>query len=117
LELCLQIPIYTLLSGGIDRALERAAFRDCVPECIVRRENKGSIASAFMTKIRESLPFIRHLLLDGVLIQERIIERSSLEPYLAGNRPMNPRILWPFLSCIAAEVWARKWAAAAWRLA
>jgi hypothetical protein len=29
---------------------------------------------------------------------------------------MNSRMLWPFFSCIAAEVWARKWAAAAWRL-
>jgi asparagine synthase (glutamine-hydrolysing) len=116
-ELCLRIPVYTLLRGGIDRALERAAFRDCVPLSIIRRENKGTIATAFMSKIRESLPFIRDLLLDGVLAQERIIERSSLEPYLAANRPMNHRVLWPFLSCIAAEVWARKWAAAAWRLA
>ncbi len=115
-DLCLRIPIYTLLRGGIDRALERAAFRDCVPESIIRRQNKGSIATAFMSKIRESLPFIRDLLLDGVLVQERIIERSSLEPYLAANRPMNLQALWPFLSCIAAEVWAQKWAAAAWRL-
>jgi asparagine synthase (glutamine-hydrolysing) len=115
-ELCLRIPIYTLLRGGIDRALERAAFRDCVPESIIRRQNKGSIATTFMSKIRESLPFIRDLLLDGVLVQERIIERSSLVPYLAANRPMNPRVLWPFVSCIAAEVWARKWAAAGWRL-
>ena len=116
LELCLRIPTYTLLRGGIDRALERAAFRDCVPEPIIRRENKGSIGTAFMSKIRESLPFIRDLLLDGVLVQERIIVRSSLEAHLAGNRPMNPQVLWPFLSCMAAEVWARKWAASSWRL-
>jgi asparagine synthase (glutamine-hydrolysing) len=116
-ELCLRIPIYTLLRGGIDRALERAAFRDCVPESIIQRENKGTVATAFMSKIRESLPFMRELLLDGVLVQERIIERSSLAPYLAANRPMNLRVLWPFLSCIAAEVWARKWADTAWRLA
>ena len=116
LELCLRIPTYTLLRGGIDRALERAAFRDCVPEPIIRRENKGSIAAAFMNKVRESLPFVRDLLLDGVLAKQGIIVRSSLESYLAGNRPMNPKVLWPFLSCMAAEVWARKWAATGWRL-
>lgn len=115
-ELCLQIPSYTLLRGGINRALERAAFRDFVPESIIRRQNKGSIATTFMSKIRESLPFIRDLILDGVLVQERIIDRSSLEPYLAANRPMNHRVLWPFLSCVAAEVWARSWAGSAWRL-
>jgi asparagine synthase (glutamine-hydrolysing) len=114
-ELCLQIPIYTLLRGGMDRALERAAFRDCVPESIIQRQNKGTIATAFMSKLRESMPFIRDLLLDGVLAQERIIERSSLAPYLLANHPMNLRVLWPFLSCIAAEVWARKWADSAWR--
>jgi asparagine synthase (glutamine-hydrolysing) len=116
LELCLRIPTYTLLRGGVDRAVERAAFRDCVPEPIILRQNKGSIATAFMSKMRESLPFVRDLLLDGILVRERIIERSSLEAYLAANRPTNPRMLWPFLSCIAAEVWARKWDATGWRL-
>jgi len=115
-ELCLRIPLYTLLQGGRDRALERAAFRDCVPEAIIRRENKGTVGLTIMSKIRECLPFLRELVLDGVLVKERIIERSAVEPYLAGNRPTNHHVLWPFLSCIAAEVWARKWAAAAWRL-
>jgi asparagine synthase (glutamine-hydrolysing) len=115
-ELCLRIPLYTLLRGGGDRALERAAFRDIVPAPIVRRENKGTVAISAMSKIRECLPFIRDLILDGVLVRERIIDRAAIEPYLAGNRPTNSRVLWPFLSCIAAEVWARKWDAAGWRL-
>jgi asparagine synthase (glutamine-hydrolysing) len=115
-ELCLRIPIYTLLRGGTDRALERSAFRDIVPGPIIHRENKGSVAITAMSKIRECLPFLRELVLDGVLVRERIIDRSALEPYLAGNRPMTPRMLWPFFSCIAAEVWARKWAATDWRL-
>jgi asparagine synthase (glutamine-hydrolysing) len=115
-ELCLRIPLYTLLRGGTNRALERAAFRDCVPEKIIRRENKGTVAIALMSKMREGLPFLRDLVLDGVLVRERIIERSALEPYLAGNRPITPQALWPFMSCIAAEVWARKWAMGAWRI-
>jgi asparagine synthase (glutamine-hydrolysing) len=115
-ELCLSIPLYTMLQGGGDRALERAAFRDCVPEAIIGREDKGTVTLTVMSKIRECMPFLRELVLDGVLVKERIIERSALEPYLAGNRPTNHRVLWPFLSCIAAEVWARKWASAAWRL-
>jgi asparagine synthase (glutamine-hydrolysing) len=116
LELCLRIPTYTLLQGGINRALERAAFQDCVPERIIRRRSKGIISTSFMRKMRDSLPFIRDLLLDGVLVRERIVDRAALEPFLAGNRPLNNQALWPFLSCFAAEVWARKWAASAWRL-
>jgi len=115
-ELCLRIPLYTLLQGGRDRALERAAFRDCVPEAIIRREDKGTVTLTIMSKIRECLPFLRDLVLDGVLVKERIIERSALEPFLAGNRPTNHRVLWPFMSCIAVEVWARKWASTSWRV-
>jgi asparagine synthase (glutamine-hydrolysing) len=115
-ELCLRIPLYTLLRGGSNRALERAAFKDCVPEKIIRRENKGTVAIALMSKMREGLPYLRDLVLDGVLVQERIIERSTLELYLAGNRPITPQAFWPFMSCIAAEVWARKWSTAAWRI-
>jgi asparagine synthase (glutamine-hydrolysing) len=115
-ELCLRIPLYVLLQGGVNRALERAAFRDCVPEPILRRENKGAVATILMSKIRESLPYLRDLVLGGVLVQERILVASDLEPYLIGNRPVSNRVLWPLLSSIAAEVWARKWASSEWRL-
>jgi asparagine synthase (glutamine-hydrolysing) len=115
-ELCLRIPIYTLLRGGINRSLERYAFRDCVPEQIIRRQNKGTIGTSFMSKIRESLPFIRGLILDGVLVREKILDRSALEPFLSADRPINHNVLWPFLSCVAAEIWARKWDASDWRL-
>jgi asparagine synthase (glutamine-hydrolysing) len=116
MELCLQIPIYTLVQGGVDRALERAAFRDCVPNRIIRREHKGSVTTTVMSKIRECLPFLRELVLGGVLAQERIIDRPALEPFLVGNRPLSQGVQWPFMSVIAAEVWARKWAADGWRI-
>jgi asparagine synthase (glutamine-hydrolysing) len=116
LELCLRIPIYVLLRGGINRALERVAFEDCVPRAVIRRENKGTVATSLMSRIRESMPFVRELILDGVLVRERIIERSTIEPYVVGNRPLSLSALWPFLSCLAAEVWARRWADSAWRL-
>jgi asparagine synthase (glutamine-hydrolysing) len=116
LELCLRIPIYVLLRGGINRALERVAFEDCVPRAVIRRENKGTVATSLMSRIRESMPFVRGLILDGVLVRERIIERSTIEPYVVGNRPLSLSALWPFLSCLAAEVWARRWADSAWRL-
>jgi hypothetical protein len=69
-----------------------------------------------MSRIRESLPYLRDLVLGGVLVQERILTGSALEPYLVGNRPVSNSVLWPLLSSIAAEVWARRWASSSWRL-
>jgi asparagine synthase (glutamine-hydrolysing) len=116
MELCLRIPIYTLLRGGIDRALERAAFRDCVPAAIIQRENKGTVAIAVLEKIRECMPYLRDLVLDGVLVRQRVVDPVRLAPYLLGRRPLTSPLIWPFFACIAAEVWARKWEASGWRL-
>ena len=115
MELCLRIPAYVLLSGGTDRAVERAAFSDVLPEPIKRRQNKAAVATTLMAKIRESLPFLSGLLHDGILVKEGILDRSALTPYITG-RPLKSDHLWPFLSAIAAEVWARKWSEAGWRL-
>jgi asparagine synthase (glutamine-hydrolysing) len=115
-ELCLRIPIDVLLRGGDDRALERAAFRDCVPEQIIRRENKATVGQGMMSKVRESMPFLRELLLDGVLVAARVLDRNALMPYLMSNRPLVERAVRPFFSCLAAEIWARKWSAGGWRL-
>lgn len=116
-ELCLRIPIHVLGRGGIDRAVERAAFRDCVPEEIIRRENKATVALGMMSKVRECMPFLSELLLDGVLVAGRILNRSALMPYLTANRPLSDAAVRPFFACMAAEIWARKWAASDWRLA
>jgi hypothetical protein len=69
-----------------------------------------------MSKVRESMPFLRELLLDGVLVAADVVDRSKLMPYLMSNRPLVERAVRPFFSCLAAEVWARKWSASGWRL-
>jgi asparagine synthase (glutamine-hydrolysing) len=116
MELCLRVPMYTLLRDGVNRSLARAAFRDCVPIEIIRRESKAGGASNFMSQVRRSLPFIRELLLDGILVRERIVIRSALEAHFSSNRPTNIRTFWPVLTCIIAEIWARKWNASGWRV-
>ncbi len=116
IELCLQIPTYTLLRGGRDRSLARTAFADCVPPEIVSRSAKGTIASSLMRLVRDSAEFVKELIMEGELIRERIVERDALEPYVARGRPVDQWSLWPLLSCIAAEIWLRKWTTAGFRL-
>jgi asparagine synthase (glutamine-hydrolysing) len=107
MEVCLQIPTYLLLRGGRERGLAREAFADRVPEQILRRRDKGSIMSHAIEMLRRSEPFVRELLLEGVLAGSGVIVRRELEPYIVQGQPFREEHLLPLLACIAAEVWAR----------
>ena len=113
MECCLQIPTYLLLRGGRERALARDAFADRVPAQILRRRDKGSIVSHATEMLRQSEPFVRELLLDGVLAGAGVIVRSELEPFIVQRQPFREEHLMPLVACIAAEVWARNSARAA----
>ena len=107
MEVCLRIPTYLLLRGGRERGLAREAFADRVPVEILRRRDKGSIVSHAAEMLRQSEPFVRELLLDGVLAGAGVIVREELEPYIVHGQPFREEHLMPLLACIAAEVWAR----------
>jgi asparagine synthase (glutamine-hydrolysing) len=107
MEVCLQIPTYHLLRGGRERGLAREAFADRVPAQILRRRDKGSTVSHATEMLRQSEPFVRELLLDGVLAGAGVIVRKELEPYIVHGQPFREDHLMPLLACIAAEVWVR----------
>jgi len=107
MEVCLQTPTYLLLRGGRERALARESFADRVPSRILRRRDKGSILSHATETIRQSEPFVRELLLEGVLAGAGVIVRKELEPYIVQGQSFREEHLMPLLACIAAEVWAR----------
>lgn len=109
LELCLRIPSYIHLHGGIDRAVERAAFADVLPKEIAARTEKGQSTFSVLEIIHRSSEYICDLLLDGVLVKTGILDRRSLEPHITGQRPTDTRTLWPLVSSIAAELWIRNW--------
>ena len=107
MEVCLQIPTYLLVRGGRERGLAREAFADRIPVQILRRRDKGSIVSHATEMLRQSEPFVRELLLEGVLAGAGVIVRKDLEPYIVQGQPFREEHLMPLLACIAAEVWAR----------
>jgi asparagine synthase (glutamine-hydrolysing) len=109
IELCLRIPIYNLLRGGRQRALARDAFADRVPSQILQREDKGDTSAYAIDTIRRSEPFVRQLLFDGLLAQHRLISPEALKPYILHGQSLRVEHLWPLLSCVAAELWARAW--------
>ncbi len=117
MELCLQIPGYTLIGGGRLRALARRAFSDRVPREILERSDKGSSVAHMRSMIRENGPFLCDLLLGGVLVQERVISSRQLAVILAEGQSYRPENLWSLLACIAMEIWARSWKSSTLRAA
>jgi asparagine synthase (glutamine-hydrolysing) len=109
MELCLRIPIYLLVGGGRTRALARDAFRDIVPQQIRDREGKGETTNFMVALFRRNQSFIREMLLDGVLMKQHILDRAVTDAVLKPNRPLRPEDLYPVLSTIAAEAFARAW--------
>lgn len=110
IETCLRIPTYLLVAGGRKRSLARATFADIVPRQIVERESKGSTKAYTTAALRKGMPFVRELLLDGLLVREGVLDRTALEPHVVHGRPLHASQFYPMLACIAAEIWSRTWA-------
>jgi asparagine synthase (glutamine-hydrolysing) len=112
IEFCLGVPAHTLIEGGWDRAVARRAFADCLPAEIVRRRAKGNICAFGNALLDANRGWLRDILLGGVLVKERLLDRSRIESSLSGSRPLTDKesaeLLHTFFS---AEAWVRRWQA------
>ncbi len=108
-ELCLRIPTYRLIAGGVDRSLARRAFTEELPTQIVQRRSKGGINTLSTRILDANLPFLRETLLDGYLVREGILDRGRLERTLSGRPDPTSveynEILHEYLSI---EAWLRR---------
>lgn len=105
----LALPADILTDGGVDRALARRAFADRIPREILDRRGKGELTTYYGHVVRESLPWFRPLLLDGLLVRHGVLDRTETEILL------DPDVLiWSgeynlVLIRVLLELWARRW--------
>lgn len=110
IEVCVRIPTYTLVSGGWDRAIARRAFAADLPSEIIRRRAKGGSTATVRRIFESNRPFLREVLLDGVLVRERLLDRRGLEQALAPGRSLvDTSFVQIVLQHLAAEAWLRRW--------
>jgi asparagine synthase (glutamine-hydrolysing) len=109
MELCLRIPLYLLTKGGRQRGLARTAFEGIVCPEIIERETKGTTTMHTLGLLRNNQAYIAALMLDGLLVRRGILSRGVLEQLVLHTRPIRVEQIFPLLSSIAAEVWARRW--------
>lgn len=109
IEQCLRIPTYELLFGGRTRSLARKAFSREIPAEILNRELKGQTTHHALGLFYQSRPFISGLLMNGVLMQQGLLEHAALEPLVSGAMPISAPRLFPLFASVAAEAWTRHW--------
>jgi asparagine synthase (glutamine-hydrolysing) len=86
IELCLRTPTYVLIRNGLDRATARRAFANDLPPEIVKRRNKGRIDQHVRDVLDDNIELVRDVLLNGRLVKEGLLDRSTLEQYLTRER-------------------------------
>lgn len=109
LELCLAVPSWLWLRGGIDRAITREAFRDLLPHSIVQRRTKGSLQGLFHRYFAHMREPVRDLLLTGELRQLRILDPATVEEAFANGSWAEDDVQMRLSEMAALELWLQSW--------
>jgi asparagine synthase (glutamine-hydrolysing) len=108
-EFALQTPTYVLGNGGVDRAVERQAFRDVIPESVFRRTSKGGVAHTGMKQLGANMDFFRDLALGGELAARGWIDRTKAERMLKDEYVVSGRGAMFIYDIVVAETWLKQW--------
>ncbi|HUF07957.1 MAG TPA: asparagine synthase-related protein [Rhodothermales bacterium] len=108
-ECCLRIPSYEMALDGVSRGLVRRAFRDALPAKVADRRSKGTTTSYFNQLLLKHLPDARELLLEGRLVQARVLDRPVLEKQLSEHSLIRGGGFRSVLDAVRAEAWLRAW--------
>jgi len=109
IEVGLRIAIELAIQNGKDRAVARNAFQSIIPREILARQWKDRSPMFFEELMYSNLGLNREILLDGVLVRERIIDRRNLEEALSGRPTRSKHYAVELLDCLCAEAWLASW--------
>lgn len=108
-ELCLRIPSYLNVRGGMDRAMIREAFSGELPAPILRRRAKGSPNTWLKQAIDRDAKFVREFLLDGILVRQRVVDADKLQRILPGTISRSASDAGSVMNLLYTEAWLRAW--------
>jgi asparagine synthase (glutamine-hydrolysing) len=110
IELCLRIPVYNHFYNGYERGLARRAFRDDVPEPILRRRWKDRAPGAFEELVRRNRVFIRETILGGILCSKGLLDRDVMHNALSGEISTQRFFVGEIMNYLHLEIWLRHFA-------
>jgi asparagine synthase (glutamine-hydrolysing) len=107
LELCLRIPTYVHFWGGRDRGLARYAFAAEVPQAILRRQWKDRAPGFAQAVAHRNREFLKQVLLDGMLVNERILNRRAVADALTDGPMKHDVLIAEIFKVLDVEIWLR----------
>lgn len=108
-ELCLRIPTWLWVRGGLNRAAVRHGFRGLLPKEILARRGKGGLKGLCMRAYVRHRDELAELLLGGLLRQEGLLDPDPLEAYLEKTGPPSDARYFRIFELATAELWLRSW--------
>lgn len=110
-ELCLRIPTWMWVRGGCNRAVARAAFAAALPAMIIERRSKGRLEAMCVQAYMKERRALADLLLGGVLVRDRVIDREAVAAYLRRDDMPRDQDYFRIFDCANLELWLRSWGA------
>lgn len=107
-DLCLRIASYVHSFDGRPRAAARRAFAPYLPVDVAQRQWKSGTGVHMECMLSRHTEWARDLLLNGVLVREKLIDKAVVETSLgkAGHGKRTAKLAHLFLA-ICTEVWAQ----------
>lgn len=109
MELLLRIPVDVHFEEGRERGLARRAFAADLPTEVVRRTWKDRVPGFMDQLVDRHRRFLREQLLDGVLVQARLLNRKAVEEALGDRVFSSASYPGELLRHLDVELWARHW--------
>jgi asparagine synthase (glutamine-hydrolysing) len=108
-EAALRIPGYLHCRLAQDRAVARAAFADVLPtEILNRGSGKGGPDLWAKDVVERNTEFLREFLLDGVLVQRGLLDRTKVDSALSPRIAKSTAMVGDIFAKLYIEAWVRK---------
>jgi asparagine synthase (glutamine-hydrolysing) len=111
LELCLSIPSWEWMRGGIDRAVARRAFADLLPPNVIERRSKGSLQGLFHRFFTALSSQVRDLLLSGRLVGLGVADANAIEQAFVKGSWKDDDVQMRLSELASLELWIQSWSA------
>lgn len=80
-----------------------------IPGSILGRSAKGTPSTHYAAVLMEQQPYLRSLLLTGLLAANAIIECNAIEKAIGDQQIFSDSRSLQLLTIVDAEIWARRW--------